>query len=170
MSLRRDLEKVIRRSRQERALLLESSFWLLAARVAVPWFEFRRIARVLRLVEGDAPDTLPRQEGLTPQQVAWAVEAVAGHAPWASTCLMRALAGHVLLRRRGISSVLTLGVATTGTSGTIVAHAWLRCGESVLIGGRGTHHFAPLASFIASTVTQKASFRRSHARRQAGSK
>ena len=165
MSLQRDLEKVIRRSRQEQALLLESAFWLLAGRIAVPWFEFRRIAGVLRLVETSVADTALTQEGPTPQQVAWAVEAVAGNAPWTSTCLMRALAGNVLLRRRGISSVLTLGVATTGASGTIVAHAWLRCGESVLIGGRGMHHFAPLASFIASAETWNGSLRRSHALR-----
>lgn len=78
--------------------------------------------------------------------VAWAVRAAAGRLPWQSTCLVQALAGALLLRRRGMPATLVLGVARDPQRG-VTAHAWLRCGEHVLTGAHPPGSFQELKRF-----------------------
>ena len=54
----------------------------------------------------------------------WAIPALARRLPWSSTCLVRALAGARLLRRRDVPVTLHLGARSAG-NGTLLAHAWL---------------------------------------------
>lgn len=50
------------------------------------------------------------------------------------TCLMQAMAGQQMLRRRGVESAVVLGV-TPGRSGPApAAHAWLRVGPYIVLG------------------------------------
>ena len=76
-----------------------------------------------------------------PERVARAVE-VASHLVPRSTCLAKALAAHVLLRRSGYEGVLHVGVAHDA-GGKFEAHAWLECEGKVIV-GRGPRRFVPL--------------------------
>jgi len=78
---------------------------------------------------------------LIPARIARAVE-VASHLVPRSTCLTKALAAHVLLRRVGHEGVLHIGVARD-EAGKFEAHAWLECQGKVIIGG-GPRWFVPL--------------------------
>jgi hypothetical protein len=77
-----------------------------------------------------------------PARIARAVE-VASHLVPRSTCLTKALAGHVLLKRVGHEGVLHIGVARD-EAGKFEAHAWLECQGKVIIGG-GPRWFVPLS-------------------------
>jgi hypothetical protein len=55
--------------------------------------------------------------------------------PWENTCLVQAMAGQWMLRRRGLPGKLYLGLARDLESGELLAHAWLRTGEKVLTDG-----------------------------------
>lgn len=48
--------------------------------------------------------------------------------PWRNRCLVKSLAGRMMLNRRGIASVLFLGAAID-TAGRLQAHAWLKAGD-----------------------------------------
>jgi len=52
--------------------------------------------------------------------------------PWKNKCLVSSLAARKMLKRRRISSQLSLGVAR-GPDGKVIAHAWLKAGESMII-------------------------------------
>ena len=65
--------------------------------------------------------------------VAGAVTAVARRLPGCNTCLVKALATDVMLRRRGLSSTLHLGVRPPGL-GTLDAHAWIDSDGAVVMG------------------------------------
>ena len=70
---------------------------------------------------------------------------VAGrHLPGAGTCLTQALAAEVLLRRQGYPSLLHIGVLR-GEEGQLEAHAWLKSGDKVVIGGGELERYTPLA-------------------------
>lgn len=73
------------------------------------------------------------------------VARLAPRMPFATTCLVRAVAGALLLRRRGLRDVtIRLGVRRSG--GTLEAHAWLIHGGVVLLGGGETlDGYTPLA-------------------------
>lgn len=60
-----------------------------------------------------------------------------------TTCLVRALAGWLMLRRRGITALVRLGVRSD--DGTVSAHAWLMLGQAVLMGGEEAGGFQPIA-------------------------
>lgn len=76
--------------------------------------------------------------------VARRVAYVAGRLPWHSTCLVRAVAGMLLLRRRGIAGgIIRFGVKREG--GALAAHAWLLLGEETLLGGEEAGAYVPLA-------------------------
>lgn len=67
--------------------------------------------------------------------------------PWRSTCLVRALAGALLLRRRGIiGTAVRFGVRKT--DGRLEAHAWLLLGDTVLSGDGVEIDYLPLADFV----------------------
>ena len=73
----------------------------------------------------------------TPERVAWAVVAVANRMPLRTTCLPRAIVGHVMLGRRGYPSNLCIGVLPrrAGDPQPLQSHAWMECQGTVLIGG-----------------------------------
>jgi hypothetical protein len=50
-----------------------------------------------------------------------------------------------MLRRRGIASVLCLGVARDGDE--LAAHAWLEIDAVKIVGGRAAEGFSRLAAF-----------------------
>jgi transglutaminase superfamily protein len=77
-----------------------------------------------------------------PEEIAAAVRSAARYVPNA-TCLTQALALQTLLTRRGHASSLHIGVEKE-PGGRLGAHAWVRCGDRILIGGDESERYAPL--------------------------
>jgi len=130
----------------DRGLLLEAVWWLGLARLALLIVPFRWIAPYLGRQKAETGPDLgahPEEEVL---RIGWAVRATARRTPWESTCLAQAIAANRLLRRRGISSTLYLGMAKDERD-EWQAHAWLRCGPHVLTGGPGHERFAVVTTF-----------------------
>ncbi|GBF33820.1 hypothetical protein DCCM_2931 [Desulfocucumis palustris] len=74
------------------------------------------------------------------------VETVSRYTPWESKCLVQAIVGKIMLRRRGINNTLYLGVGRDEGK-SLVAHAWLRCGEMIITGSQGRERFAAVGKF-----------------------
>lgn len=66
--------------------------------------------------------------------------------PLECKCLVNAIAGKAMLKRRRISSVVYLGVAKNG-EGSLDAHAWLKAGKHLVTGAAGMERFKSLAAF-----------------------
>lgn len=111
--------------------------WFYAA-----WYRFRiRFVpmKYLRKYFGAEGEESP-EEGTAEQYryaklVAGHVNRSAGHTPWESKCLVRALTAQRLLRKKKIPTTLYLGVKTE--EGKMLAHAWLRTGRLYVTGGDG---------------------------------
>jgi hypothetical protein len=137
-----------------RALLVEAALWLALARLALAILPFPRIARHLGTftapAEGRAralpADPTPEQADCA-RQVGWAVTRAARHVPFAAVCLPQAIAGKMMLRRRGITGVLTLGVARPGED-AIESHAWLAAAGVEVTGYPVAAEFTEIASFV----------------------
>ncbi len=67
------------------------------------------------------------------EQIAWGIEATGRRLGRASSCLVRALVAEMLLDSAGGPVTLALGVRHTSV-GTLEAHAWVLCGQRVLVG------------------------------------
>ncbi|MBU0493234.1 MAG: lasso peptide biosynthesis B2 protein [Chloroflexi bacterium] len=144
--LRQHLAKLCSHTWIERGLLLEALFWLVAARLVVLLIPFRYIAPLLGSHMAMSPTALLPEQAARSRQVGWAVRAVARRTPWDSNCLAQAIAGKMMLRRRGIASTLYLGVAKDEDK-DLAAHAWLRSGDQILTGGSAQERFTVLSTF-----------------------
>jgi hypothetical protein len=76
------------------------------------------------------------------EDVAWAIRRVSRFVPRA-TCLTQAVAGRLMLARRGHTSRVNIGVARAAGGG-LRAHAWLESDGVVVIGGDGLDDYTPL--------------------------
>lgn len=117
-------------------------------RVLLRLFPFRRIMRWFQLTQGASTVISSDQDMFRAARIGRVIRDWAGQTPWHNSCLVQALAGMAMLRRRRIAGTLYLGVARPGGAGSaIAAHAWLCSGEVVLTGAGTEITFTPVASF-----------------------
>jgi hypothetical protein len=126
-------------------LLIEATLLLGAARAAVLLFPYRRIMAALGQRLGETA-VLNDAKRAAIGKVAWGIRVVSSRTPWKSNCLAQALAGQVMLARRGVGSTLHLGVARE-QSGGLEAHAWLTVANVLVTGGAGHQRFTEVARF-----------------------
>lgn len=134
MAFAAKLRSAARMDAASRALAAEACAALIAARV-LSLLPFRMLARQLgglvpppRARADLVPDpSLGEAQRQAIRRVRWAIAAVAPFLPLRTLCLQQAIAARAMLRRRGIGSVLHLGVDQSRGDG-LKAHAWLDAG------------------------------------------
>jgi Transglutaminase-like superfamily len=129
-------------SAPDRGLLLRALFLVAAVRTGLFLLPFRTVRR-LTARAGRRP-VPPYSVG----RCAWAVRASSRYVPGA-TCLTQALAAQVLLAESGYDSRIEIGV-TKDEHRRFRAHAWVVCGEEIVIGGAEAYRYVPLAAWDAS--------------------
>lgn len=131
---------------REQWLFIEAFCLTGVVRLAILLLPFRWMAPVL----GKHMWESPMKEGVekleAARRVGRAVEMVSRYTPWESKCLVKAIAGKIMLRQHGIANTLYLGVGRDEGSG-LIAHAWLRCGETMITGGHGQELFTIVGKF-----------------------
>ncbi len=111
----------------DRRLVGEAVLELAIARLRT-LLPFRVLARQL----GGVTPAIPEPVTVTPSserkviahRIGWAIRATSPWLPFRTLCLQQAVAGRAMLARRGIGSVLHLGVDRSKLE-TLSAHAWL---------------------------------------------
>lgn len=73
------------------------------------------------------------------------VNRIAGHTPWESKCMVRAMTAQKLLAEKNIETTLYLGVGKN-QDGSMRAHAWLRYGR-YCVTGEGSGECTVVAKF-----------------------
>jgi hypothetical protein len=139
---------------RRRTLLPEAVVYLLAARLALIFVPFPRLARHLGSF---VPPTDPRavavrtagaaDETQLAEDVGWAVTRAARYVPFNAVCLPQAMAARVMLERRGVKSVMHFGAAK-GTDKPLDAHAWLDAAGVEVTGYPVAKNFAEIACFV----------------------
>jgi hypothetical protein len=139
------LRKLRRLSWQDRLLLLESVVYLAIAGFAIRALPFRFIGRLAERPNGGME--LPRHIRLTTvRRVRWAISQATARVPWQTMCFQQGLAAQLMLRRRGLPSVLYYGAAQHEPIG-LHTHVWVRVGDIDVIGTESVDRFAVLATF-----------------------
>ena len=152
-SIRHRLRRFAQIGVRQRALLIEAALLLLAARAALLAVPFPRLARRL----GDfVPPSDPRAarsnerseaQARLAEEVSWAVTRAAVHVPFDAVCLPQAMAARVMLKRRGIASVMHFGAAKGGDK-PLDTHAWLDAAGTQVTGYPVAEKFAEIACFV----------------------
>lgn len=149
LSLKRDIEYLGR---------LDTSTWLDLGYATIA-LAYGRLSLLTKNFAGvssvDAPGqvTPPRidaHQAKLIDRVAFAIPRVARRVPWRADCLVQALAAQSWLRRRGIATTLVFG-ARKPTAADFEAHAWLKVGDRIVIGGE-VSGYSPFASETADNA------------------
>ena len=120
--------------RKEKFLFLEALSIHLYTGLLLKVIPFRWIPRFFsnskRGTRNEKRETLPL--------IKTAIQRASRISPWKNRCLVSSLAGRCMLRRRKISSQLSLGVAKNA-GGKTVAHAWLKVGDLEIVNKMGEY-------------------------------
>lgn len=147
------LHRLRRLDRRRIILLLEASVWLALARMALLTMRFPHIVcrlgqflspeEGLRLAFPAVPSSRDRELASV---VGWAVTRAARHVPFKAVCLPQAMAAKMMLRRRGVGSVLSFGLTEVPKVG-LESHAWLTAAGVEVTGYPVRCEFTELACF-----------------------
>jgi len=118
---------------------------LLLSRAAVALLPFRTLARLMGRITSSRSREADRAALRTTRRVAWAIQAAAFRIPIRLNCLPRALGAKLMLRLRGVPSVLHLGARLEEQG--MHAHAWVMAGGIAVTGGEEAGAFREIASF-----------------------
>lgn len=130
-----------------RLRVVEGAVALAVAGSLLGLLPFRWVARLAGAVEPGGHG-VPLAADPAADAIGRAIDAAASRLPWRPVCLPRALAGSLMLRRRGIPSRLVLGVRRDQDG--LAAHAWLLTAAGAIVcGGRDAGRFVPIAAFHA---------------------
>ena len=157
--MRRRLVRFAQVGHHRRAVLIEAVAWLLVARLSLIVVSFPRLARRLGTLVAptDARALRPKSDDENDQvrvaeEVGWAVTRAARHVPFNAVCLPQAMAARIMLKRRGVESVLHFGARIgkdkIGQDKPIDAHAWLDAAGVEVTGYPVANTFAEIACFV----------------------
>jgi len=151
-SIRRPLRRFAQVGHARRALVVEAVICLLLARLGLVFVPFPKLARGLgTFVPPSDPRALaarePAPQAALAQEIGWAVTRAARHVPFKAVCLPQAMAAQVMLRRRGVASVMHFGAAK-GSEKPLDAHAWLDAAGVEVTGYPVAKNFAEIACFV----------------------
>ena len=123
-----------------------------AAKRAVPMRYWSFLLGRPRAVPGDwrgrAVERLARTGPATGRErvVVQAIRRAGRRLPWSPSCLAEAVAGQVMLRRRGGAGVVVIGLRPGAGDGSS-AHAWLLGPSGPLLGAAASAGFTPVTVF-----------------------
>jgi hypothetical protein len=132
---------------RHRARVLEAMVLLTGVGLMLRILPFNIALKVMGVgkARGTEDLSLRRTRDPVAAAVGVAVDRAAARLPWHFTCLVRALAGRLMLVYRGVPSTVVFGV--TKTTEQIHAHAWLVARNGTVCGGREAAGFHPIAAF-----------------------
>jgi hypothetical protein len=151
-SIRRPLRRFAQVDRRRRALVVEAVIYLLLARLALIFVPFPRLARRLGVfVPPSDPRALAARthsaQAALAEEIGWAVTRSARYVPFKAVCLPQAMAARVMLKRRGVESVMHFGAAR-GQEKPLDAHAWLDAAGVEVTGYPVAESSAEIACFV----------------------
>lgn len=112
-------------------LLIKVYFLLMTIKIGLNVLSFHDLRRLIN--RWTIPVSTPVDDPFEMHKVVKAIEIGSRYTPGRSTCLVKALTGHILLTRRNIPVDLYIGVRRE-SKGELGAHAWVSNQGQVIIG------------------------------------
>jgi hypothetical protein len=140
--LRSGIKKYGALSRQEKLLFLEALFCQLWTGFIIKIVPFKYIPRFyaerIPDLKFKIQDSINNEYEVV-GEVKKAIERAGIISPWKNRCLVESLAARCMLNKRKIASRISLGVAHDQGK-KLVAHAWIRAGDTEIVAERGDYH------------------------------
>lgn len=83
----------------------------------------------------------------TGKTIASVINSLSVHTPWTSTCLVKVIATHEMLKKRKIPHTLHFGVKKN-MANQLDAHAWLSIKKDTILGGESLHYYKEISQIF----------------------
>ena len=114
-------------------------------RALILFVPFNKLRKRMGKHKKESVETVDIEVYKEARHISWVVTLIASKTPWESKCLVQALTAQKMLKNKGISTTIYLGVRKEGNE--MKAHAWLRCGEYYVTGGAIRDQYTVVAKF-----------------------
>lgn len=140
----------------EKRLFIEAVMLTFFFRLIILTIPFRKIAPFLgkQMIETCSKEN-PVPTRILLNQISLSINRASRFVPWQAKCLVQAMTGKTMLRKRAMESTLYLGLAKENNQNELIAHAWLRCGREIICGGGGLIRFTIVAYFGPSLLKKQ---------------
>lgn len=143
-----------KRSIKEYRLFIEAWFFLAIGRILIFWRPFRKLLPLIgqQVSQEEAEiaglDRVASNDLL--ELIRISIRRACRRSPWRTKCFEQALSARMMLRRRGIKSIVYFGVrkSISDQKETLEAHAWLVCSGVVVTGGENNSTFTIVGRFL----------------------
>ena len=142
----RRLRKFFELPWRDKLMLVEAVAMTSIASSALLLLPFRWIAPWLGRHMEVSSESQTADDERTVQRVRTAIRISSRYIWWKPQCLAQAIAATTMLRLRNIEGTVYLGMAKDGDS-VLAAHAWLRCGTTIVTGSQGYQGQSVVATF-----------------------
>lgn len=129
---------------KEKLLFIEAFFLTGLMRAKILKVPFNKLKEELGTYNTESVDDVVLADYKIAKIVRDVVVTISKFTPWESLCLVQAMTVQRMLKKRGISTTIYLGVNKENKN--MVAHAWIRCGKMFVTGGDGSG-YATVAKF-----------------------
>lgn len=129
---------------KEKLLFVEAFFLTGLMRAKILKVPFNKLKEELGTYNTESVDDVVIDDYKKAKIVRDVVVTISKFTPWESLCLVQAMTVQRMLKKRGISTTIYLGVNKENQN--MVAHAWIRCGKMFVTGGDGSG-YATVAKF-----------------------
>lgn len=143
---RRQIKSFYRMPFKLKIVVIEAFLLMAISRFSILFIPFRRVAAFMGKPMRETADLVESELMIVAKQIAWLIEKISRYTPWESKCLVKALTGQIMLKKRKISCTLYLGIKKNKAN-ALSAHAWLRCGNVIILGENGRLGYTTVAYF-----------------------
>ena len=142
------LKKIVQLSFQEYLLIFIAFLFLFFSKLVLSFFSLKKLAPHFGIINQTLNSNLTIYQEKKATQIKIAIARAARLTPWRSVCIDQAMAGLLMLSRQKIPAGLCLGVKKDNNENKLLAHAWIVCGNRILIGGRESRGFKLVSTFV----------------------
>ena len=142
----RKINKFISIPSEERNLFLRIYFMLFCVRIVIVFFPMRKYSKWLGEKGKELDEEIELDKKDIVKKVIKANRRAIRHLPGKTKCLAQAITIKRILSKKGIKSTLYLGVGKESKN-NLIAHAWLKCGKTIITGVEDMPKFTPVAFF-----------------------
>lgn len=145
MLIRKIITFLFKISLKQKLLFLEAFVLTGMMRYKILKIPFNKVKQQLGVYNTESTKNISLENYKIVKCIRQTVTHISRYTPWESLCLVQAMTVQKMLKRRGISSTIYLGV-NKDKNNEMKAHAWIRCGEIYVTGGDGSG-YAVVAKF-----------------------
>lgn len=140
------LKIFIRMDIEMKMMVLKSLFLTAYYRFSILFVPFSKLAKRMGTLNVESNEEPLGDRMRYVWKVRSSVMMTSKNTPWQSLCLVQALTAQRLLKKKGIENTVYLGLSKDKDQ-KVIAHAWIRCGDKIVVGEKGMQRFSVVAKF-----------------------